>query len=71
VIPWIIFAVVAVPLVVIAFSKMRKKDEAGEHPAGQTEADQELIEKEFDESERYQEQWREEHRKEHDDQMLP
>ena len=71
VIPWIILAVVAVPILVIAFSSMRKKDAAGEHPAGQTEADQERIEQEFEESERYQEEWREEHRKEHDDTMIP
>ncbi len=71
VIPWIILAVVAVPILVIAFSSMRKKDAAGEHPAGETEADQERIEQEFEESERYQEEWREEHRKEHDDTMIP
>jgi len=71
VIPWIILAVVAIPILVIAFSKMRTKDEAGEHPAGQTDADQEEIEKEFEESERYQEQWRKEHRKDNDDTLIP
>jgi hypothetical protein len=71
VIPWIILAVVAIPILVIAFSKMRKKDETGEHPAGQTDADQEEIEKEFEESERYQEEWRKEHRKDSDDTLIP
>ncbi len=71
VIPWVILAVVAVPILVIAFSKMRKKDEAGEHPAGETDADQERIEQEFEESERYQEEWRKEHRKEQDDTLIP
>jgi len=71
VIPWIILAVVAVPILVIAFNRMRTKDEAGEHPADETAADQERIEQEFEESERYQEQWRKEHRKEQDDTLIP
>ncbi len=70
-IPWLIVAVVAVPILVIAASRMRKKDEVGEHPATETQADRDLVEQEFEESERYQEQWRKEHRKEHDDTMLP
>jgi uncharacterized membrane protein len=71
VIPWIIVAVVAVPILVIAFNAMRKKDAAGEHPAGETEADRDRTEEEFAESERYQEEWRKEHRQEHDETMLP
>jgi len=34
-IPWIIMAVVAVPLVVIAFVATRRRTMAGEHPAGE------------------------------------
>jgi hypothetical protein len=71
VIPWIIIAVVAVPLVVIAFRAMRRKDEAGEHPTGETDADRERTEQEFEESERYQAEWREEQRKHQDDTLIP
>jgi hypothetical protein len=70
-IPWIIIAVVAVPLVVIAFRAMRRKDETGEHPAGETEADRDRTEQEFEESERYQAEWREEQRKHQDDTLIP
>lgn len=70
-IPWIILAVVAVPIHVIAFRAARRKDEAGEHPAGETDAAQERIEQEFEESERYQAEWREEQRKHQDDTLIP
>ena len=70
-IPWIIVAVIAVPILVIAYFAMRKKDDAGEHPTGETDADRERTEQEFEESERYQEQWREEQRKHQDDTLIP
>ena len=70
-IPWIILAVVAVPILVIAFSRMRRKDAAGEHPPTETEADRERTEHEFEESERYQAEWREEQRKHADDTLIP
>jgi len=71
VIPWIILAVVAVPILVLAFRAARRRDEAGEHPVGESEADQDRIEQEFEESERYQEQWRKEQRKHQDDTLIP
>jgi flagellar biosynthesis/type III secretory pathway M-ring protein FliF/YscJ len=70
-IPWLIVAVVAVPILVIAFSRMRKKDAAGEHPADETQADRERTEDEFEESERYQEQWRAEQKTHQDDTLIP
>jgi len=70
-IPWLIVAVVAVPILVVAFSRMRKKDDAGEHPAGETQADRDRTEDEFEESERYQEQWRAEQKKHQDDTLIP
>ena len=60
--PWIILALVAVPLVVIAFVAVRRR-EAGVHPAGETAADRAEIEREFEAAERYEEQWREEQHK--------
>ena len=42
-IPWIIFAVVVVPLVVIAFAVTRRKTRVGERVASQTAEEQALI----------------------------
>ncbi len=58
--PIIIVAVIAIPLLVIAFAAMRRTKSAGEHPADETAADRRRTEQEFAEAERYQEQWREE-----------
>ncbi len=66
-IPWIVIAVVVVPLVVIAFVATRRKDAAGElidDPKEQARA-----EDEFAAAEAFEEEWREEdherYRKEH------
>ncbi len=61
-IPWLIFAVVLVPLVVIAFVAARRRTVAAEHPAGETAEDRAEMEREFAEAEAYQEKWREEDR---------
>jgi hypothetical protein len=64
--PVIIFAAVAVPLLVIGFLAMRRSPGTAEHPAMETDADRQRTEQEFEEAERYQEQWREEHKGELD-----
>jgi hypothetical protein len=56
-IPWIIFAVVVVPLVVIAFLAMRRKTAAGELLDDDAQA---RAEQEFAEAEAYEAEWREE-----------
>ena len=56
-IPWIIFAVVVVPLVVIAFVAMRRKTAAGELLDDDEQA---RAEQEFAEAEAYEAKWREE-----------
>jgi hypothetical protein len=61
--PWIIIAVVLVPLLIIAFAAARKTKSAGEHPAPEDAATQARIEQEFADAEAYQEQWREEEKK--------
>ena len=66
--PVLIFAVVVIPLLVLAFGAMRRSNDAGEHPVGETDADRLRTEQEFEESERYQAEWREEHK--HDDDTL-
>jgi hypothetical protein len=66
VLPIVIIAAVAIPLVVIAFLAARRSDKAAEHPATETDAHQRLVEQEYEESERYQAEWREEHKHETD-----
>jgi hypothetical protein len=57
-IPWIIMAVIAVPLVVIAFIAVRRKTAASELPA---DHDAQVREQqEFAEAEAYDARWREE-----------
>ena len=64
--PVIIFAAVAVPLLVIGFLAMRRSSGRAEHPVAETDAERERTEHEFEEAERYQEEWREEHKADRD-----
>ena len=64
--PVLIFALVALPLLVLAFLARRRSTRAGEHPAGETDEERALQETEFAEAERYQTEWREEHSHEHE-----
>ena len=59
-IPWIIFAVVVVPLVVIAFVVARRNTRAGERELEETPEDAERTEREFAAAEAYEAQWHEE-----------
>ena len=68
-IPWIIMAVVAVPLVVIAFIAMRRKTAAGEVPESNDEKRE--TEQEFAEAEAYQDKWREKDKKRFHKERLP
>jgi hypothetical protein len=67
VIPWLIFALVLVPVLIVAFSASRRRARAGEHPVGETAADRAEMEKEFAEAEAYQEQHRDEDRARYDE----
>lgn len=58
-IPWLILAVVAVPLVVMGFAAMRRRTAVSEHPATEDAADRARIEREFSEAEAYEKRWRE------------
>ena len=64
-IPWLIMALVAVPLVVIGFVSLRGRTEAGEHPAAEDADARARTEREFAEAEAYEEQWREENKDHH------
>jgi hypothetical protein len=57
VLPWLILAIVAVPLVVVGFVASRRRTEAGERPASNDA--QGLTEQEVAEAESYEAKWRE------------
>jgi hypothetical protein len=66
VIPWIIFAVVVVPLVVIAFAVTRRKSSEA-RPA----TDDAETERQFAEAEAYEAEWHEADEKRFHDERLP
>ena len=61
--PLIIIAVIAIPLLVIAFRATQQSKVSGEHPIPEDDRTKERIEEEFAEAEAYQEHWREEEKK--------
>jgi hypothetical protein len=65
-IPWIIFAVVVVPLVVIAFAVTRRKS-AGTRPS----VDDAETERQFAEAEAYEAEWHEADEKRFHEERLP
>ena len=70
-IPWIIFALVVVPLVVVAFVASRRRTVAGEHPANEDPRATELTEQEFAEAEAHEAKWLEEDKEKHRQERLP
>jgi hypothetical protein len=71
VIPWIVFALVAVPLVVVGFMATRRRTVAGEHPASEDARARALTEQEFAEAEAYEAKWREEDKERYHQERLP
>jgi hypothetical protein len=69
--PWIIFAVVAVPLVVVAFVVARRRTVAGEHPAGEDAEASALTEQEFADAEAYEAKWHEQDKEKYREERLP
>lgn len=63
--PVLILALIAIPVLVIAVVTVRRRTAAGEHPTDETAADRAEVEREFDEAERYQAEWREEQHRQH------
>jgi hypothetical protein len=59
VIPWIVIAVVAVPLVVVGFLATRRRTIAAEHPASEDARARARTGHEFAEAEAYEAKWRE------------
>jgi hypothetical protein len=70
-IPWIIFAVVAVPLLVVGFAAIRRRTVAGEHPASEDAQTRAQTEQEFAEAEAYEAKWREEDKERYHQERLP
>ncbi len=58
-IPWIIFALVAVPLLVVGFLATRRRTIAAEHPASEDARARARTEQEFADAEAYEAEWRE------------
>jgi flagellar basal body-associated protein FliL len=71
VIPWIIIAVVAVPLVVVGYMAMRRNTAASELPASDSADSNARTEQEFAEAEAYQTKWHEEDKDRYHQERLP
>jgi hypothetical protein len=71
VIPWIIMALVVVPLVVVAFVATRRRTVAGEHPAREDAQERARTEQEFADAEAYEAKWLEEDKERHREERLP
>jgi uncharacterized membrane protein YdfJ with MMPL/SSD domain len=71
VIPWIIFAVVVVPLVAVAFVATRRRAVAGEHPESEDAEERARIEQEFADAEAYEAKWRAEDEERYRQERLP
>ena len=69
-IPWIIFAFVAVAVLVVGFAT-RRRTSAGEHPATEDAESRARTEQEFAEAEAYEAKWREEDEKRYHQERLP
>jgi hypothetical protein len=69
VIPWLIIALVLVPLVLVGFASMRRRTTAAEHPVTEDAAARARTEREFAEAETYEAQWREANKHHHDEWM--
>jgi len=70
-IPWLIFALVVVPLVVVAFVAARRRTVAGEHPATEDAEERARMEKEFAEADAYEEEWRKEDKERYRQERFP
>ena len=71
VIPWIVFALVVVPLVVVGFVATRRRTAASEHPASEDAQARARSEQEFAEAEAYEAQWREKDKERYRQEHLP
>jgi flagellar basal body-associated protein FliL len=71
VIPWLVFAVIVVPLVVVGFAVSRRKAAAGEDRAGEDAEERARIEQEFADAEAFEAKWREQDKERYHQERLP
>jgi hypothetical protein len=71
VIPWIIIALVAVPLVVVGYMTMRRNTAASELAGSNDEDATARMEQEFAEAEAFEAKWHEENRERFHEERLP
>ncbi|HEY6836939.1 MAG TPA: hypothetical protein VI142_10900 [Gaiellaceae bacterium] len=70
-IPWVIFGVVVVPLVVFGFVASRRRTVEREHPASEDAEERARIEREFAEAEAFEAKWRAEDEERYRQERLP
>ena len=70
-IPWLILAVVAVPLVILAFARVRRSTAVGEHPVAENTETRARTENEFAEAEAYEATWHEQDKERYHRERLP
>lgn len=70
-IPWLILALVVVPLLVVAFVAARRRTVAGEGLTSEDPQARARTEQEFAQAEAYEAKWREEERARHDQERFP
>jgi len=71
VIPWLIVALVIIPLLVVAFVASRRRTVSYEHPTSENAQTKAETEQEFAEAEAYQAKWREEDKARYHDERIP
>jgi hypothetical protein len=71
VIPWLIFALVAVPLAIVAFVAARRRTVAGEHPATEDPQATALTDQELADAEAYEAEWHEKDKESYRQERLP
>ena len=70
-IPWLIVALIAVPLLIVVFVASRRKAVAYEHPTGEDAQANPLTDQELADAEAFQAKWREEDRERYHQEPLP
>lgn len=70
-IPWLIVALVVVPLMVVAFVAARRRTVAGEHPTSEDAQAGARTEQEFAEAEAYEAKWRAQDKARYDKERFP
>lgn len=70
-IPWLIFALILVPMVVVVFVVARRRTVAYERPTKDDAQARARTEEEFAEAEAYEAKWREEDKARYDQERFP